>query len=89
MDATEYTIDNEIKRVLDELALITDITSDKYAKVLQHYRDLVEIRNKQKFRINPDIVVTAITNILGIFMILQHEKFDVISSKAIGFIRRS
>ena len=37
MDATEYTIDNEIKRVLDELALITDITSDKYAKVLQHY----------------------------------------------------
>lgn len=37
---------------------------------------------------SPDAIVSAAASVLAILAILQHEKFNVITSKAIGFVGR-
>lgn len=65
----------------------------KDAETLEDISDvlaLMERRNevKNKRRISPDTIAIVAGNLLGIILILEHERSHVIASKALGFIIR-
>lgn len=65
----------------------------KDAETLEDISDvlaLMERRNevKNKRRISPDTIAIIAGNLLGIILILEHERSHVIASKALGFIIR-
>jgi hypothetical protein len=70
---------------LEELLEVAE-TPEEVAAVLA----LKEQANqaKKKSWISPDTVVLAACNLLGILLILNFEKIDVVSSKALGFVTR-
>jgi hypothetical protein len=40
-------------------------------------------------KVDPNVIVSAATNLLGILLIIGHEKLDIISSKAISFVSKT
>lgn len=38
-------------------------------------------------RVSPDTVATVAANLIGIVLILRYERFEIIGSKAIGFVK--
>jgi len=50
---------------------------------MEKYRDLTK-----KTRISPDTLAVVAGNLLGIMLILNHEKMNVITSKALAFVLR-
>ncbi len=83
----QRTIDQEIEHILSELSRLSP-DSDEYSTAAQNLRTLCEARSqKPANRINPETVLTLGTNILSILMILRYERFDVVTSRAMSFIR--
>lgn len=56
---------------------------DKFTEMYKMYDSMLV---KTTPKITPDTVLVAATNILGILLILNFEKLDIVRSKAIGFI---
>lgn len=50
---------------------------------MEKYRDLTK-----KTRISPDTLAVVAGNLFGIMLILNHEKMNVITSKALAFVLR-
>jgi hypothetical protein len=64
------------------------ITSDEYATIVNHLHKMQEIENKKNSRsLDPNTVATIAANIAGILMIIHHENVNVITSKALGFVK--
>lgn len=77
--------------------------TDEYGKAVRNLKELYGMRkvlpepveDKGKDKINPQviailgIVVPALTSVIGIGMILGHERLNVITTKALGFVVRS
>lgn len=62
--------------------------SDEYSKAVQNLSVLCEARAKRAPTIiDLDMVVGLFGNLVGIVLILQHEKFNVISTRAMSWIR--
>ena len=51
-------------------------------KKYQTYSDMM----KPSWTLTPDTLLIAATNLAGIVLILNFEKFDIVRSKAIGFV---
>ena len=82
------TITDEIDRLVKELEGMKPETPEYEAKVKQ-IRVLCEARSLKPDRLlNTDMLITAGVNILGILLILNFEKLNVVSSKAIGFVMK-
>lgn len=43
---------------------------------------------KPGWKVTPDTVLIVLCNLLGIILILKHEKIDIITSKALGFVMK-
>lgn len=43
---------------------------------------------KPGWKVTPDTVLIVLCNLLGILLILKHEKIDIITSKALGFVMK-
>lgn len=82
----EAQLDTEVMTLLDELATETDKTSDKYASMIDQLTKLYELRNKS--RISKETLATIGANILGIIVVLNHERAHVIATKAFGFVKK-
>lgn len=77
----------EVDRVVDFLSN-KDPNSEEYTHAVQNLKTLCEARaKKQASLIEPDVLITAGVNLLGIILILRHEQFNVVTTKAINFIR--
>lgn len=77
----------EVDRVVDFLSN-QDPSTDEYTHAAQNLKTLCEARaKKQAFAIEPDILIAAGVNLLGIVLILRHEQFNVVTTKAMSFIR--
>lgn len=64
------------------------ITSDEYATIVNHLHKMQEIENKKSSRsLDPTAVATIAANLAGILMIIHHENVNVITSKALGFVK--
>lgn len=84
------TLDREIARLEAVLADLDPVDKD-YHKIIYMIDKLQEARDKNKkfkFEITGDTIVAASVNILGILLVLQHERLHAISTKAFGFITK-
>lgn len=87
MAKDKVSLDDEIERVKGDLTF--EITgSEKYEKKLENLVTLMELNKSKKFNISGDTVLTASVNLLGILLILNHERLHVVSSKAVGFVSK-
>jgi hypothetical protein len=77
-NATDDKIKNEVKVAFDE--------SVEYCKVLSAALDEYETLSGEKWKISPDALLTVAANLLGILLVLNFEKLDIIRSKAFGMI---
>lgn len=84
----QQPIDKEVDRVIELMSNMKP-ESDEYFQTVQALKVLLEVRaRKEAPRINPEIIFTVIGNLVGIVLILRHENLNVITSKAISFVRR-
>ena len=84
----KYEIVDEMQRVVGALEAI-DPTSEEYGVAAKNLETLSKARGvKNPPIVSVDTVVVAVTNILGILLILNFEKLDVLSSKATNFIMK-
>lgn len=83
----EFNIENERKRIFRTLRFC-EIGSQEYFTAIKALHDLEEADKKNRKTLSPDTVLLAAANILGILLILNHERLNVISSKAMSFVLR-
>jgi len=88
MDNDQYTFDDEVNRILNRMRDI-DPTEEDYQKAAQGLKTLCEARGKKPaFPVDLEVLITAGVNLLGIVLILNHERLSVVTSKAIAFVRK-
>lgn len=81
---TEY--DRQIRRTLNEMETYNPQT-DEYGYLLERVQKLSKMREEfRPDRIDPNTVLTIAANIVGIVVIVRHEEFNVVASKALGFV---
>lgn len=77
----------EVDRVVDFLSNI-DPSDDDYTNSVQNLKTLCEARSKKPGAlIEPEVLIAAAVNIVGIVLILRHEQFNVVTTRAMSFIR--
>lgn len=81
-------LDREIDRAL--IALSThEIGSPEYTKTLNAVNLLHEMKAEEKpTPVSKDTLANVGANLLGIFMILKHERVNVITTKALSLLFR-
>lgn len=60
--------------------------SIKHWEVLKHSLEEYDKLIERKWKFSPDTLLVVGANLLGIVLILKHEKIDIISSKALSFV---
>ena len=88
-----HQLDGVIAGLIDEIDSMP-IGDENYAPAIESLRVLMEARTadkaaKTKLTVSNDVIVQAVTHLLGIGMILGFEKANVITSKALGFVPRT
>jgi hypothetical protein len=79
-------LDEEIERVIRSMPSDT-IGSQDYAKKVDVLTKLYAMRKNDKTsKLSKDTMATVGANLLGIFMILKHERFHPITSRAMQFV---
>lgn len=89
--AETVKLDVAVIRILDDMDTYGP-DSKEYPELLSHLERLTKLRNGERFRlskINPDTVVLAAGNILGILVIVAYEQKHVMTSKGLGFILKA
>ena len=81
--AYEAALDDAIMSALNELNGHTAETKE-YAATADQIVKLYELRKKR--RVSPDALLAAGVNILGIMVIVGHERAHVVTSKALSFV---
>lgn len=81
-------LQKEIDVVLEDLSTLrTD--SKEYADMLNVLERLYKLRGEEKpQRMKPDTLLLVGGNLLGILLVLNYEKLDTITSKALSFALR-
>lgn len=83
---SEY--DKQIRRVLHELET-TDPNSEQYGTLVERLQKLQKMRAEDRpDRPSSDTLVLAGANLIGLVLIIRHEQFNVITTKALGFVTR-
>jgi hypothetical protein len=80
-------LEKEIDEVQKTLKCINPY-SEEYGTVVANLEKLYKLKNGEKKFVSPDTIATIVSNLLGIGLILGFERLNVITSKALGFVRR-
>ena len=80
-------LDAEIAAVLRDLKNCDELDESYYTR-LDVLDKLMDLRNKQNRKFMSKENAPLIANLVGIAMILYHEKANVITSKAVGFVTK-
>lgn len=84
----ESEYDKQVRRMLRELET-TDPNSEEYGRIVERLNKLQKMRAEDRpEKLSPNTAALVATNILGIVMIVRHEQFNVIATKALGFVLR-
>jgi hypothetical protein len=82
-----------LKEAIDKAALeLMDCEpgTEEYAKVLGQLEKLIKMNDiKSPSKVSRDTLVLAMTNIAGIVLVLHYEHARIVTSKALGFIKKS
>lgn len=80
------SLDKEIDGVLSWMAS-TEPYTEEYSAMANNLKKLYEIKNGNKNdNIKLDTIVVVAGNLLGIWLILNYEELDIITSKALSFV---
>lgn len=64
-------------------------TTNEYAKLLERLKDLHKMKEAEKpHRPSSDVMIQSAVYLIGIGMIIRHEEFNIITSKALAFMPR-
>jgi hypothetical protein len=63
--------------------------SDEFAKTVDGLDKLYKIKSANRDRVSMDAMVAVVGNLAGILLILNFERFHVVSSKALGFVLKT
>ena len=81
-----------LQKAIDELLIEMELhsaTSDEYANMADQLSKLYSLKEfDSKRRVSPDTLAVVIGNIIGIGMIVGHERAHVVTSKALNFIMK-
>ena len=67
-----------------------DPTTKEYELVLDRISKLEKMRDaKRRPSVSPDTLVMAGANLLGILLILNYERTEIITTKALGFVSKA
>jgi len=83
-DPIKKALDEELLLLFQDLRVMQD--TDVKRDILATTAKLYELR--QKDHVSMDTVVTAATHVIGLLVVLQHERVHVIASKAFGLIKK-
>jgi len=79
-------LEKVIDSILDDMSKF-EANSDEYSDMASNLEKLLKAKSYEKQKgISPDTMVIAAANLIGIVLILKHEKVDIITSKALGFV---
>lgn len=87
--STKKLIEAEINSIVESIGPL-DPSSDEYKKTLDSLAALERIKHQQHWWSNFDTgaLIGAGANILGIVLILNHERLNVVSSKAMNLLHK-
>lgn len=81
-------LDENILAVHDALKA-EEPETERYAQIREQLTALYAIRNEARSRrVSPDTLATVAANLIGIGIIVGYERTNIITSKALGFIRK-
>lgn len=81
-------LNEEIARVHAHMTAINP-TSDEYNTMSEQLQKLYAMQNtRSDRRVSPDTLIMAGANLVGIAMIVGHERAHVLTSKAMSFVSR-
>lgn len=84
-NALETAIDNVLATMSDN-----NPSSEEYHKMVDQLDKLYKMKASEKpDRVKFDTWVAVGGNLLGLVLIIRHEQFNVITSKALGFVLKS
>ena len=86
--SNDANLELEIDRVL--LAMKDEpVDSAIYADLLERYNHLIQAKAKTSAPpISKDVLLTVIANIAGILLVLNYEKANIITTRAIGYVKK-
>lgn len=65
------------------------VTSKEYTETLDKLSKLHKMKEEETpSSVSPDTLLTVAANLIGIAIIVRHEHLNVITSKALGFVKR-
>lgn len=83
---------SNLDKAIDELyGQMDDVTGDsqEYAQMADQLVKLHMLKmNESSRRVSPDVRANIIANLLGILIIVTHERIHVVTTKALGFIKK-
>lgn len=85
-DTSVQEIGDIIKRKLTD----DGIDADEFSKLLDQYTRLIlaKTAEKQSAKVSPDVKATILANLVGIGLIINHERAHVVASKALSFVMK-
>lgn len=87
-DTNDQLLNEVIENALQRLKA-SDPETEQYASVRDHLTELYKIRNENRSRrVSPDTVATILANLGGIGIIVGYEQKHIVTSKALGFVRK-
>lgn len=81
--ALEKTIDKLVQEMDNETT-----SSKEHASMIDQLIKLHEYKDKSRTRISPDTRAIVIGNLVGIILIVGHERANVMTSKALNFVQK-
>jgi len=80
-------LQKEIEHLLHDMSTVATLT-DEYAQMVNQLTKLYAIKNEKfKTRVSSDVKFTVLGNLAAVVMIVGHERANVITSKALNFIK--
>lgn len=83
-------MDKKIQTEIDKVFVFMDgytPTCEQYKSALDSLERLYSLRKKQEVNIDWTNVILGILPLVAVGVIINHEQFNIISSKALGFVK--
>lgn len=84
---SDELLEREIEMMLRHMAVI-GVDSEEYDAAIRYLETLYTLKGKKPSSVSKDTMAMIGGNLLGILMILKHERMDIITSKALNFVIR-
>lgn len=83
-------LDKVIAEALSQLEAVPAY-SDEYIKIVTQIERLTALKTNDRRRqsVSPDTLAIVLGNLAGILIIISHERVNVITTKALGFVMKA